>query len=55
MKYKNIIINNNKISYILNNKSNDGCKISVVFLCGYNSDKNGKKAKFKSTQKKNWF
>ncbi|MEC8099716.1 MAG: alpha/beta fold hydrolase [Pseudomonadota bacterium] len=52
MKYKNIIINNNKISYILNNKSSDGCKISVVFLCGYNSDKSGKKAKYLSQLRK---
>ncbi len=42
----NIIINNNKISYILNSKSVKGPKASVVFLCGYKSDKNGAKALF---------
>ena len=40
----NIIINNNQISYILKKKSVNGAKVSVVFLCGYKSDKNGAKA-----------
>ena len=43
---KNIIINNNKISYILKNKTKKGNKVTIVFLCGYRSDKNGTKALF---------
>ncbi len=43
---KNIIINNNKISYILKKKSITGKKASIVFLSGYRSDKNGTKALF---------
>ena len=43
---KNIIINNNKISYILKNKTKKGNKATIVFLCGYRSDKNGTKALF---------
>jgi len=53
---KNIIINNNKISYILKNKTKKGNKATVVFLCGYKSDKNGKKALFiESIRKKMGF
>ena len=46
MVNKNLIINNNKISYILKSKNSNGPKISVVFLCGYKSDKSGTKAIF---------
>ena len=53
---KNIIINNNKISYILKNKTRKGNKVTVVFLCGYRSDKNGTKALFiESLRKKMGF
>ena len=41
-----ILIKNNKISYILKKKTKNGIKKSIVFLCGYRSDKNGTKAKF---------
>ena len=41
MVNKNLIINNNKISYILKSKNSNGPKISVVFLSGYKSDKSG--------------
>lgn len=43
---KIVVVNNNKISYILNDKKKNGKKVSVVFLCGYRSDKNGTKALF---------
>tara|TARA_B100001248_G_C27357694_1_gene444705 strand:+ start:689 stop:1450 length:762 start_codon:yes stop_codon:yes gene_type:complete len=46
MVNKNLIIYNNKISYILKSKNSNGPKISVVFLCGYRSDKSGTKAIF---------
>ena len=41
-----ILIKKNKISYILKKKTKNGLKKSIVFLCGYRSDKNGKKADF---------
>ena len=41
-----ILIKKKKISYILRKKTKDGIKRSIVFLCGYRSDKNGTKAKF---------
>ena len=40
----NILIKKNKISYILKKKTKNGLKKSIVFLCGYRSDKKGKKA-----------
>ena len=42
----NILIKKNKISYILKNKTKNGTMKTVVFLCGYRSDKNGTKAEF---------
>ena len=44
--YKNIKINNLKISYIFKERKKTGPKISIVFLSGYKSDMNGIKAKF---------
>ena len=40
-----IKIKNYKINYILKNKKRNGANVSVVFLCGYNSDTNGTKSK----------
>ena len=42
----NILIKKNKISYILKNKTKNGLKKTVVFLCGYKSDKSGTKAEY---------
>ena len=42
----NILIKKNKISYILKNKTKKGAMKTVVFLCGYRSDKNGTKAEY---------
>ena len=41
-----ILIKKNKISYILKKKTKNGVKKSIVFLCGYRSDKSGTKAEF---------
>ncbi|MAI02646.1 MAG: alpha/beta hydrolase [Rickettsiales bacterium] len=47
MKIKNnILINNLNIKYILRKRNNEGPRVSVLFLCGYNSDMQGTKAKF---------
>ena len=46
MLNKIVEVNNNKISYILKDKKQYGKKVSVVFLSGYRSDKNGTKALF---------
>ena len=47
MTFKNnILIKKNEISYILKKKTRNGQRKSVVFLCGYRSDKNGTKANF---------
>ena len=47
MPFKNnILIKKNQISYILKKKTRNGLRKSVVFLCGYRSDKNGTKANF---------
>ena len=42
----NILIKKNEISYILQKKTRNGLRKSVVFLCGYRSDKSGTKANF---------
>lgn len=44
--YKNIKINNLKISYIFKGRKKTGPKLSIVFLSGYKSDMKGIKAKF---------
>lgn len=46
MLNKIVEVNNNKISYILKDKKKYGKEVSVVFLCGYRSDKSGNKALF---------
>ncbi len=47
MTFKNnILIKKNEISYILKKKTRNGIRKSVVFLCGYRSDKSGTKANF---------
>ena len=47
MTFKNnILIKKNQISYILKKKTKNGLRKSVVFLCGYRSDKSGTKANF---------
>jgi alpha-beta hydrolase superfamily lysophospholipase len=49
-----ILIKKNKISYILKKKTEDGIRRSVVFLCGYRSDKNGTKAEFIEKMRKEY-
>ena len=44
MSNKSIIINKNKISYMLKKKIKRGANVSIIFLCGYKSDKNGTKS-----------